>query len=80
MSCFFFARNLSLFIFKVKDIKRIFSEDEVKGIIKEIVEKNILQDSAYLHSRISNWNISIVNSVIERLSALNKSFKYIGKV
>lgn len=43
------------------------------------MEQNILQDSAYLHSRISNWNNSIVHSVVEKLSALNKSFKYIGK-
>ncbi|CAB4409108.1 unnamed protein product [Rhizophagus irregularis] len=62
---------------EVKDPKRTFNEDQVKGIIKEVVEQNILQGSAYLHSRISNWNNSIVHSVVEKLSALNKAFKYI---
>ncbi|GBB83813.1 hypothetical protein RclHR1_10480005 [Rhizophagus clarus] len=63
---------------ETKDPKRTFNEEQIKGIIKEVVEQNILQGSAYLHSRISNWNNSIVHSVVEKLSALNKSFKYIG--
>ncbi|GES77464.1 dynein light chain Tctex-type 1 [Rhizophagus clarus] len=62
---------------ETKDPKRTFNEEQIKGIIKEVVEQNILQGSAYLHSRISNWNNSIVHSVVEKLSALNKSFKYI---
>ncbi|CAG8682753.1 18401_t:CDS:2 [Rhizophagus irregularis] len=62
----------------IKNEERTFNEDQVKGIIKEVVEQNILQGSAYLHSRISNWNNSIVHSVVEKLSALNKAFKYIG--
>ncbi|CAG8830120.1 16585_t:CDS:2, partial [Gigaspora rosea] len=42
-----------------KDPKKTFNEDEVKIII---VESTILQDSAYLHSRISNWNATIVEN------------------
>lgn len=76
---YYYKLNLLYFILKVKDPKRTFNEDQVKGIIKEVVEQNILQGSAYLHSRISNWNNSIVHSVVEKLSALNKAFKYIGK-
>ena len=65
---------------KFKDPKKTFNEEEVKGIIKEIVEQTILQDSAYLHSRISNWNATIVDLAVKRLAALNKSFKYIGNL
>ncbi|KAF0369749.1 Dynein light chain Tctex-type 1 [Gigaspora margarita] len=60
-----------------KDPKKTFNEDEVKIIVKEIVESTILQDSAYLHSRISNWNAIIVENTVKRLAALNKSIKYI---
>ncbi|CAH1769121.1 7084_t:CDS:2, partial [Entrophospora sp. SA101] len=61
----------------VKDPKRIFNEEEIKNIIGEVVEKTILQDSAYLHSRISHWNSTIVEQTLKKLSSLNKSFKYI---
>nr|CAG8660813.1 5175_t:CDS:2 [Entrophospora candida] len=61
----------------VKDPKRIFNEEEIKNIIGEIVEKTILQDSAYLHSRMSHWNSTIVEQTLKKLSSLNKSFKYI---
>ncbi|CAG8555635.1 11189_t:CDS:2 [Diversispora eburnea] len=60
-----------------KDPKKTFNEDEVKHIIKEVVETTILQDSAYLHSRVSNWNAIIVEHVTKKLAALSKSFKYI---
>ncbi|RIB18204.1 Tctex-1, partial [Gigaspora rosea] len=57
--------------------KKTFNEDEVKIIVKEALESTILQDSAYLHSRISNWNATIVENTVKRLAALNKSIKYI---
>ncbi|CAG8568956.1 2509_t:CDS:2 [Cetraspora pellucida] len=63
--------------FSFKDPKKTFNEEEVKNIVKEIVEATILQDSAYLHSRISNWNAVIVENTVKRLAALNKSIKYI---
>ncbi|CAG8625473.1 5432_t:CDS:2, partial [Acaulospora morrowiae] len=54
-----------------KDPKKTFSEDEIKGIIKEVVEDTILQDSAYLHSRISIWNAAITLILgTERVSML----------
>ncbi|CAI2183055.1 15286_t:CDS:2 [Funneliformis geosporum] len=62
---------------EVKDPKKTFNEEEIKGIIKEVVEESILKDSAYLHSRISNWNATIVDTTVKRLASLHKSFKYI---
>ncbi|CAJ0881551.1 15881_t:CDS:10 [Entrophospora sp. SA101] len=71
------TQNLRDLNIPVKDPKRIFNEEEIKNIIG--VEKTILQGSAYLHSRISHWNSTIVEQTLKKLSSLNKSFKYIDK-
>ncbi|KAG9295936.1 hypothetical protein G9A89_006675 [Geosiphon pyriformis] len=56
--------------------KKIFDVDEVLEVIKEVTE-SIIQDSAYLHTRVSTWNTAIVSTCVKRLCGLNKDFKYI---
>ncbi|CAG8441151.1 1584_t:CDS:2 [Ambispora gerdemannii] len=59
-----------------KDPKKTFNVEEILDIVKEVTDV-VLQDSAYLHTRVSTWNKQIVNSCVKKLCGLGKAFKYI---
>lgn len=56
--------------------EKAFVVDEVTAIIKESIEGTI-QNAAYHHNKVAQWNANIVEQCLKRLSSLNKPFKYI---
>lgn len=55
-----------------------FVMDEVINIIKESIE-NTIGGNSYVHSKVSNWTNSVVESCLASLTKLQKPFKYIGE-
>ncbi|KAJ5071030.1 hypothetical protein M0811_02012 [Anaeramoeba ignava] len=59
------------------DLKIFQTHSEtIKGIIKECVEST-LQNEVYNHLKASRWTCIIVEKILEKLSKLNLSFKYV---
>ncbi|KAI9351482.1 Tctex-1 [Obelidium mucronatum] len=57
--------------------EKAFVVDEVNNVIKESIETTI-QNAAYHHNKVGQWNSNIVEQCLKRLAGLNKPFKYIG--
>jgi hypothetical protein len=45
--------------------------------MKETID-GVLQDATYTDSKVGQWNNAIVEACIERLTNLNKAYKYVG--
>ncbi|KAI9272697.1 flagellar inner arm dynein light chain [Phascolomyces articulosus] len=61
---------------KAPQEKSKFNSEEVTAIIKEIAESTI-QDSEYSHSKVPQWNKTIIESCLKRLKEKNKNYKYV---
>lgn len=57
--------------------EKAFVVEEVNNIIKESIEGTI-QNAAYHHNKVAQWNSNIVEQSLKKLTGLNKPFKYIG--
>ncbi|KAL7752023.1 hypothetical protein RI367_002551 [Sorochytrium milnesiophthora] len=57
--------------------EKAFIPDEITAMAKEAVESTI-QNNAYHHQKVGQWNSNIVELALKKLSGLNKPFKYIG--
>ncbi|ORY51280.1 hypothetical protein BCR33DRAFT_712380, partial [Rhizoclosmatium globosum] len=57
--------------------EKAFVVEEVNNVIKESIETTI-QNAAYHHNKVGQWNSNIVEQCLKRLAGLNKPFKYIG--
>ncbi|KAJ3045301.1 Dynein light chain Tctex-type [Rhizophlyctis rosea] len=57
--------------------EKAFVKDEVDNVIKESIE-NTIQNAAYHHNKVAQWNSNIVEQCLKKLTGLNKPFKYIG--
>ena len=57
--------------------EKAFVVDEVNNIIKESIETTV-QNAAYHHNKVAQWNSNIVELSLKKLTGLNKPFKYIG--
>ncbi|KAJ8657420.1 hypothetical protein O0I10_006976 [Lichtheimia ornata] len=53
-----------------------FNKDEVTTMIKETVE-SVIQDAEYSHSKVPQWNSSIIDACLAKLKEVNKSYKYV---
>lgn len=40
--------------------------------------ESTIQDAEYLHSKVPNWNSTIIDTVLKKVKALNKNYKYVG--
>ncbi|KAL3899245.1 MAG: hypothetical protein SGCHY_002185 [Lobulomycetales sp.] len=56
--------------------EKAFVVEEVNNIIKESIEGTI-QNAAYHHNKVAQWNSNIVEQSLKKLTGLNKPFKYI---
>ncbi|KAI8614185.1 hypothetical protein CcCBS67573_g06048 [Chytriomyces confervae] len=56
--------------------EKAFVVDEVNNVIKESIESTI-QNAAYHHNKVGQWNSNIVEQCLKKLASLNKPFKYI---
>ncbi|KAI9105015.1 Tctex-1 [Phlyctochytrium arcticum] len=56
--------------------EKAFVVDEVNNVVKESIE-NTLQNAAYHHGKVAQWNSNIVEQCLKKLTGLNKPFKYI---
>ncbi|KXS09959.1 Tctex-1 [Gonapodya prolifera JEL478] len=56
--------------------QKSFVVDEVTAILKEAVEST-LQNQAYHHGKVAQWNSNVVEQALKKLSGLNKPFKYV---
>ena len=56
--------------------EKAFVSDQVNNILKESIESTV-QNAAYHHNKVAQWNSNIVELCLKRLTALNKPFKYI---
>ncbi|KAJ3226600.1 Dynein light chain Tctex-type [Chytriomyces hyalinus] len=59
--------------------EKAFVVDEVNNVIKESIESTI-QNAAYHHNKVGQWNSNIVEQCLKKLASLNKPFKYIGEM
>ncbi|KAJ3098243.1 Mitochondrial DNA replication protein yhm2 [Phlyctochytrium bullatum] len=55
---------------------KAFVTEEVNNIVKESIE-NTIQNAAYHHNKVGQWNSNIVELCLKKLTQLNKPFKYI---
>ncbi|KAI9490630.1 dynein light chain Tctex-type 1 [Zychaea mexicana] len=53
-----------------------FNVDEVTAMIKEVAESTI-QDSEYVHGKVSQWNKTIIDTCLKRLKEKQKNSKYV---
>ncbi|KAI8584274.1 hypothetical protein K450DRAFT_219034 [Umbelopsis ramanniana AG] len=53
-----------------------FNVEEVTNIIKETVEATIT-DTVYSHTKVPEWNSTIVDNCLKRLKDMNSNFKYV---
>ena len=53
-----------------------FVEEEVKEHISQSIEA-CLSNALYSHAKVSQWTSSVVESVLKKLTGLQKPFKYI---
>ncbi|KAJ3337706.1 Dynein light chain Tctex-type [Gonapodya sp. JEL0774] len=56
--------------------QKAFVVEEVTAILKEAVEST-LQNQAYHHGKVGQWNSNVVEQALKKLSGLNKPFKYV---
>ncbi|KAI8803438.1 Tctex-1 [Cladochytrium replicatum] len=56
--------------------EKTFVVEEVNTVIKESIE-NTIQNAAYHHNKVAQWNSNIVELCLKKLTQLNKPFKYI---
>ncbi|KAG2182971.1 hypothetical protein INT44_005952 [Umbelopsis vinacea] len=54
-----------------------FNVEEVTNIIKETVEATIT-DTVYSHTKVPEWNSTIVDNCLKRLKDMNSNFKYVA--
>ncbi|KAJ3393493.1 Dynein light chain Tctex-type [Lobulomyces angularis] len=59
--------------------EKAFVVDEVNNIIKESIE-NTVQNAAYHHNKVAQWNSNVLEQTLKKLTGLNKPFKYIVTV
>jgi hypothetical protein len=57
--------------------EKAFVVDEVNTILRESIETTV-QNAAYHHNKVAQWNSNIVELSLKKLTSLNKPFKYIG--
>lgn len=51
--------------------------DEINGVIKQSME-DIVNGNIYQQNKVNVWTSQVVETCLQSLAKLNKSFKYIG--
>lgn len=62
--------------------EKAFVVDEVNNVVQEVryliksIEQTI-QNAAYHHNKVSQWNSNIVEQALKKLTGMGKPFKYV---
>ncbi|TPX45705.1 hypothetical protein SeMB42_g03910 [Synchytrium endobioticum] len=56
--------------------EKAFVAEDVTNIVKESIESTI-QNAAYHHGKVAQWNSNVIEQCLKKLSGLNRPFKYI---
>ncbi|KAI9473758.1 MAG: Tctex-1 [Benjaminiella poitrasii] len=59
-----------------KTEEKKFNPEETSALVKEIVEET-LADSEYSHSKVAQWNSTIIETCLNKLKNINKNYKYV---